>query len=107
MRAVYAAAQSVTDPLSGLVVGERPEPVARPGWTTVALRAAGLNHHDIWSLKGVGLPADRLPEWARAALAEMVPAVYDEALAAERGQEWMSLWDRTIRGKGAAAGEAR
>ena len=61
MRAVYAAAQSVTDPLSGLVVGERPEPVARPGWTTVALRAAGLNHHDIWSLKGVGLPADRLP----------------------------------------------
>jgi len=53
------------------------------------------------------LPADRLPEWARAALAEMVPAVYDEALAAERGQEWMSLWDRTIRGKGAAAGEAR
>ncbi len=61
MRAVYAAAQSATDPLSGLVIGERPDPVARPGWTTVTLRAAGLNHHDIWSLKGVGLPADRLP----------------------------------------------
>ena len=61
MRAVYAAAQSATDPLCGLVVGERPDPVARPGWTTVTLRAAGLNHHDIWSLKGVGLPADRLP----------------------------------------------
>ena len=61
MRAVYAAAQSATDPLSGLVIGERPDPVVRPGWTTVALRAAGLNHHDIWSLKGVGLPADRLP----------------------------------------------
>ena len=43
------------------VIGERPDPVARPGWTTVTLRAAGLNHHDIWSLKGVGLPADRLP----------------------------------------------
>ena len=25
------------------------------------MRAAGLNHHDVWSLKGVGLPADRLP----------------------------------------------
>ena len=53
------------------------------------------------------LPADRLPEWARETLSEMVPAAYDEALAAERGQEWMSLWDRTIRGKGAAAGEAQ
>ena len=27
----------------------------------VKLRAAGLNHHDVWSLLGVGLPADRLP----------------------------------------------
>jgi len=52
------------------------------------------------------LPAARLPEWARAALAEMTPAVYDEALAAERGAEWMSLWDRTVRGKGVAAGPA-
>src|SRR6187551_895035 len=61
MLAAYAAAQSVTDPLSGLVVGERPEPEHREGWTVVRLRAAALNHHDVWSLKGVGLPADRLP----------------------------------------------
>jgi NADPH:quinone reductase-like Zn-dependent oxidoreductase len=27
----------------------------------VHVRAASLNHHDLWSLKGVGLPADRLP----------------------------------------------
>jgi NADPH:quinone reductase-like Zn-dependent oxidoreductase len=27
----------------------------------VTLRTAGLNHHDVWSLKGVGLAADRLP----------------------------------------------
>lgn len=25
------------------------------------MRAAALNHHDLWSLRGVGLPADRLP----------------------------------------------
>ena len=61
MLAAYAAAQSASDPLSGLVVGERPDPEARPGWTVVRLRAAALNHHDVWSLKGVGLPADRLP----------------------------------------------
>ena len=28
---------------------------------TVRLRAASLNHHDLWSLQGVGLPDDRLP----------------------------------------------
>ncbi|MDV3220022.1 zinc-binding dehydrogenase [Intrasporangium sp.] len=61
MLAVYAASQSPTDPLSGLVVGERPDPEPRDGWARVRLRTAGLNHHDVWSLRGVGLPADRLP----------------------------------------------
>ena len=61
MLAAYAASQSASDPLSGLVVGERPAPEVREGWTTVTLRAAALNHHDVWSLRGVGLPADRLP----------------------------------------------
>ncbi|AKT51418.1 zinc-binding dehydrogenase [Arsenicicoccus sp. oral taxon 190] len=61
MLAAYAARQSTDDPLSGLEVGERPEPQARPGWTTVRLRTSGLNHHDLWSLQGVGLPAERLP----------------------------------------------
>jgi NADPH:quinone reductase-like Zn-dependent oxidoreductase len=61
MLAVYAKSQSADDPLSGLEVGERPDPEPREGWTTVALHTAGLNHHDVWSLRGVGLPADRLP----------------------------------------------
>jgi len=61
MLAAYAASQSASDPLSGLVVGERPDPQAREGWTVVRLKAAALNHHDVWSLRGVGLPADRLP----------------------------------------------
>jgi len=61
MLAVYAARQSADDPLSGLEVGERPDPTPREGWTTVTLRTAGLNHHDVWSLRGVGLAADRLP----------------------------------------------
>src|SRR4051794_13883463 len=53
MLAAYAASQSASDPLSGLVVGERPDPQTRPGWTVVDLRAAALNHHDVWSLRGV------------------------------------------------------
>jgi NADPH:quinone reductase-like Zn-dependent oxidoreductase len=59
--AAYAAAISREDPLSGLVVDERPEPESREGWTTVTVRAASLNHHDLWSLRGVGLSEKALP----------------------------------------------
>ena len=61
MLAAYAARINADDPLSGLEIGQRPEPEERDGWTTVTVKAASLNHHDIWSLKGVGLPEDRLP----------------------------------------------
>jgi NADPH:quinone reductase-like Zn-dependent oxidoreductase len=61
MLAVSATSISDTDPLAGLTVGERPEPTVPEGWTTVRLKAAALNHHDLWSLRGVGLSADRLP----------------------------------------------
>jgi len=59
--AAYAARTSPDDPLSALEVGDVPEPTVRDGWTTVTVRAATLNHHDLWSLRGVGLPAERLP----------------------------------------------
>ncbi|MDQ3615816.1 MAG: zinc-binding dehydrogenase [Actinomycetota bacterium] len=61
MFAVYAQALSQDDPLSGLVVGERPEPEPGDGWTTVTVKAAALNHHDLWSLRGVGLREEVLP----------------------------------------------
>jgi NADPH:quinone reductase-like Zn-dependent oxidoreductase len=59
--AAYASAISREDPLSGLVVGDRPEPHAHEGWTTVTVRTAALNHHDLWSLRGVGLSEKALP----------------------------------------------
>jgi NADPH:quinone reductase-like Zn-dependent oxidoreductase len=59
--AAYATKADPDDPLAALEVGDRPEPEAPDGWTTVTVRAASLNHHDLWSLKGVGLPEDRLP----------------------------------------------
>jgi len=49
------------------------------------------------------LPPETLPEWARQVLAELVPADYDEALAAAKGPEWMARWDREIRGRGGHA----
>ena len=61
MRAVYAKSIDPDAPLAGLVVGERPEPLAPEGWTRVAVRAASLNHHDLWTLRGVGITADQLP----------------------------------------------
>jgi NADPH:quinone reductase-like Zn-dependent oxidoreductase len=61
MFAVFAESFSTDDPLSGLVVGERPDPVADDGWTTVEVKASSLNHHDLWSLRGVGLKEEALP----------------------------------------------
>jgi NADPH:quinone reductase-like Zn-dependent oxidoreductase len=61
MFAATAVRIDAADPLSGLELGERPDPQAPQGWVTVTVRAAALNHHDVWSLRGVGLPADRLP----------------------------------------------
>jgi len=69
MFAVYAESFSPDDPLNGLVVGERPEPEVpdastgsgRGAWTTVQVKAAALNHHDLWSLRGVGLREEALP----------------------------------------------
>lgn len=61
MFAVYAEKFSHEDPLSGLIIGDRPDPVVPDGWAKVTVKAASLNHHDLWSLRGVGLRADRLP----------------------------------------------
>ena len=61
MFAVYAESFSPDDPLSGLVVGERPEPEVPDGWTTVTVKAASLNHHDLWTLRGVGIKQEQLP----------------------------------------------
>jgi NADPH:quinone reductase-like Zn-dependent oxidoreductase len=59
--AVYASDIDKEDPLRALQVGERPEPELPAGWATVTVKAASLNHHDLWSLRGVGLDRERLP----------------------------------------------
>ena len=61
MFAVYAESFSPEDPLSGQVVGERPDPEVPDGWTTVTVKAASLNHHDLWTLRGVGIKKEQLP----------------------------------------------
>ena len=61
MRAAFASTAKPDEPLAALTVGDLPDPVPPDGWATVDVRASSLNHHEIWSLRGVGLPADRLP----------------------------------------------
>jgi NADPH:quinone reductase-like Zn-dependent oxidoreductase len=59
--AVTVSAIDATDPLTGLTVGEVRNPSTPDGWVRVRVAAAALNHHDLWSLRGVGLRADQLP----------------------------------------------
>jgi NADPH:quinone reductase-like Zn-dependent oxidoreductase len=59
--AAYASAISPDDPLSALSVGAVDEPDVPEGWALVEVKAASLNHHDVWSLRGVALAAERLP----------------------------------------------
>jgi NADPH:quinone reductase-like Zn-dependent oxidoreductase len=61
MQAVFVSSPAPDDPLSVLEIGERPEPEVPDGWTTVQVKAASLNHHDVFSLRGVGLPQERMP----------------------------------------------
>lgn len=61
MFAASAVSFNTDEPLSGLHLGDHPEPVVPDGWVVVDVRATSVNHHDLWTLKGVGLRADRLP----------------------------------------------
>src|SRR5215213_6614648 len=61
MLAAFVSAPAPNDPLSVLEVGERPEPEAAEGWTRVQVKAVSLNHHDLFSLQGIGLPQERMP----------------------------------------------
>jgi NADPH:quinone reductase-like Zn-dependent oxidoreductase len=61
MFAVYAAEPNPDNPLAALTVGERPEPEVPDGWVSVQVKAASLNMHDLWTLRGVGIKASQFP----------------------------------------------
>src|SRR4051812_12871357 len=61
MQAAFVSTPAPKDPLSVLEIGERPGPEVPDGWTTVQVKAVSLNHHDLFSLQGIGLPQERMP----------------------------------------------
>lgn len=61
MVAVMAVGAEPANPLAALAVGEPPKFVPPTEWVKVRPLAGSINHHDIWSLRGVGLKTDQLP----------------------------------------------
>lgn len=61
MFAVTATSIDKKNPLQGLTLAEHPDPEPPDGWEVVRVRAASLNHHDVWTLRGVGIDPARLP----------------------------------------------
>lgn len=62
MKCLYAHHPSPDDPLDALRFGEQPEPLCpQEDWTVVTMRAAALNHHDLWTLRGAGASALNYP----------------------------------------------
>ncbi|MCZ4551439.1 zinc-binding dehydrogenase [Gordonia rubripertincta] len=56
------AREITTDNLaSSVTVIDSPVPDERAGWTLVTVKAASLNQHDLWSIRGVGTVADNFP----------------------------------------------
>ncbi|SRR5579872_291067 len=53
MRALYAAKLGGDKPLENIEIGERPKPEPKAGEVRVKMRVATLNHHDLFTLRGV------------------------------------------------------
>jgi NADPH:quinone reductase-like Zn-dependent oxidoreductase len=57
MLAAFATATGGPKPLDNLAVGDREVPDPPRGAVRLRTRAVSLNHHDLWTLAGVGAPA--------------------------------------------------
>ena len=61
MLAAVAARIDRHNPLAALELRDVPEPNPPEGWEIVEVRAAALNRHDWWTLRGVGVTDEDLP----------------------------------------------
>lgn len=62
MRAITAVGVDAENPLSKVLFDDNyPEPAAREGWVAVEIKAASINHHDIFNLRGMSGIGKRFP----------------------------------------------
>lgn len=61
MRAIVATSTNDSSPLDGLNIGEHTGKTPDPSWVRVQIKAAGVNHHDVWTLRGAATAAENLP----------------------------------------------
>lgn len=61
MRTAYVARPDRDDPLAAIEVGDLERPVPPEGWVEVEVRAASLNMHDVWMMRGAGVRPESLP----------------------------------------------
>lgn len=96
-----ASGTPVIDDSIGLIVGARHPEAARAFIDWVGSpEAQRLAAEEVFRLPArTDLPREELPEWARDVLDRLVSAEVDWELLEARGPEWMSHWDRTIRGQ--------
>ena len=64
MRAVVAVSGNQENPFEGFSICDHPDPVVPDGWVRVAVKAAAINHHDVWTLRGVATAPENLPATA-------------------------------------------
>ena len=97
-----ASGTPVIDDSIGLVAGAKHPSEARDFIDWVGSRdTLLLTAREAFRLPArTDIPTNELPPWAQAARQEILRAEVDWALIEEKGAEWMSRWDREIRGRG-------
>ena len=89
----------------GLVAGATHQPAARDYIAWVGSREAQLlAARQAFKLPArTDLPAGDLPDWAQQALGGLREVPLDRQLIASKAADWMTTWDRTVRGRGAGS----
>lgn len=97
-----ASGTPVIDDSIGLVAGAKHPEEAREFIDWVGSRETLLlTAREAFRLPArTDLPSEELPLWAQEARQQIIRADLDYELLAERGAEWMALWDREVRGRG-------
>ena len=61
MKAVWANRGNLEDPVSSIRFAPRPQQTPPPGWVKVKMQAVGLNYHDVFSARGLGMYPLKFP----------------------------------------------